>query len=437
MRAMMRQFVTGTALTAVMLSTLAGCGASPSAMNGGRTAGSFGAANTVDGPDLPMNQLPAETVVVPDRPTRAPQPYTKGNAGKLFVGPPETLSAVLGLINGAKKSIYLETFNMGWESYGEKLVPLLIAKAQSGVEVKIVMDYIGSRFLANHKAMVKQLRAGGVEVRIYRPRTVIKDDKRIGVNITHRKIYLADGTRGLVGGVNLMKEFDTTSQDVLIEWRGPVISQLYAEFARDWHTAGGSTLHQQPVDTGNQGKVDAQVILTSPGEGRFEAKEVIFRQLENAQRNIEIEQQYICDDQMITRLHAAVKRGVKVRIIMPEPTHTFVFTNIHMEEMNKLVKEGAEARMYHGNPADAHLHAKYVNVDDRWTMCGSINLDTRALIENQELAVAFTDRELILNMKQRLFERDWSSHSDPFVYKPGSWVMKPVRSLLELLDYYI
>jgi hypothetical protein len=40
-------------------------------------------------------------------------------------------------------------------------------------------------------------------------------------------------------------------------------------------------------------------------------------------------------------------------------------------------------------------------------------------------------------MKQRLFERDWTSHSDPFVYKPGSWVMKPVRSLLELLDYYI
>jgi cardiolipin synthase len=435
MRATMRQMMS-TTMALALAATLAACG-TQGVPGTQRAASGLGAASVVDEPDLPMNELPREELVVPDAPTRAPQPATKGNAGKLYVSPAETEPAVEALIKGAQKSVYLETFNFGWESYGQKLVPLLVAKAKAGLEVKVVMDYVGSRFLANHKGMVRTLRDAGVEVRIYRPRTVVKDDHRIGVNITHRKVYLADGAKALIGGVNLMKLFDTTTQDVLIEWRGPVVTQLYQEFGRDWHTAGGTALHQSPVPTGNEGKVEAQVILTSPGEGRFEAKEVIFRQLDSAQREILVEQQYICDDQAIAHLHAALKRGVKLRIIMPEKTHTAVFTNIHAEEMNRLVQEGAQVHQYHGNPADAHLHAKYVNVDDRWSMCGSINLDTRGLIENQELAVAFTDRELVQNMRQRLFERDWAQHSDEFVYTPGSWVIKPVRTLLELLDYYL
>lgn len=434
---MTRQVMKRATVAIAALTVLVGCGTQPQLTNGRTLSGLQALHNDVDGPDLDMNSLPKETLVVPSNPTRQMQAPTKGNAAKLFVGPAETTPAVLNLVKGAKKSVYLETFNFGWESYGEKLVPLLVEKAQAGLEVKVVMDYIGSRFLKNHKAMLKQLRSAGVEVRVYRPRTVIKDDRRIGVNITHRKIYLADGQRALVGGVNLMKHFDTTTQDVLMEWRGPVVPQLYNEFARDWHTAGGSTLMQTPVETGNYGKVEAQIILTSPGEGRFDAKQTIFREIENAKREILIEQQYICDDQLINRLHAALKRGVKVRVIMPESSHTAVFTNIHAEEMNRLVKNGAQVRRFRGNPADAHLHAKYLNVDDRWSMVGSINFDTRALIENQELAVAFTDRELVMNMRQRLFERDWAKQTEDFVYVPGNWVIKPVRTLLELLDYYL
>jgi cardiolipin synthase len=432
----MRRMLTSTTVVMALAATLAGCGAN-GALSTARTAAGFQAASAVDPVDPPLDRLPEETLVVPNAPSRAPLPVTHGNSGKLYVSPAETEPAVEALIKGAKHSVYLETFNFGWESYGQKLVPLLIERAKAGVEVKLAIDYIGSRFLSGHKQMLKTLRAGGVDVRVYRTRTIIKDDHRIGVNITHRKVYLADGQHALIGGVNLMKDFDTTTQDVLIDWRGPVVAQLYDEFGRDWRSAGGGELKQAAVPTGNQGHVDAQVILTSPGEGRFEAKEVIYHQLEIAKREILIEQQYVFDDGAIARLHAAVKRGVKVRIMVPGKEAKGVFKNIHMQEMKRLMDEGAQARLYLGVPASAHLHAKYVNVDDQWTMCGSINLDTRALIENQELAVAFTDRELIQNMRQRLFERDWAQFSEPLVYEEGSWVLKPVRSLLELIDYYL
>lgn len=436
MRATMRRMAMSTTLVLAMAAALAGCGTAGLSGTVRTTAGAS-ALSVVDEPDLPLDRLPEESFTVPSAPTRAQLPVTHGNAGKLYVSPAETEPAVEALIKGAKKSLYLEVFNFGWESYGQKLVPLLLDRAKAGVEVKLNIDWLGSRFLPGYKQMIKTLRDGGVDVRVYRTRTIIKDDRRIGVNITHRKVYLADGQRALVGGVNLMKDFDTTTQDVLIEWKGPIVAQLYDEFTHDWKFAGGGELKQSAVPTGNQGHVDAQVILTSPREGRFEAKEAIYRQLEIAKREILIEQQYLFDDGTCARLHAAVKRGVKVRVMVPGKEAKGIFKNVHMQELKRLVDEGAQARLYHGVPASAHLHAKYVNVDDQWTMCGSINLDTRALIENQELAVAFTDRDLIQNMRQRLFERDWAQFSEPFVYEEGSWVLKPVRSLLELIDYYL
>jgi cardiolipin synthase len=428
--------LTNATVAMVMTVALTGCGNGFSAP---QARGGFGAmaSAVVDDADIPLDRDPVETITVPSAPSRAAQPATRGNGAKLFVSPSETEPAVEALIKNAKKSVYLETFNFGWESYGEKIVPLLIERAKAGLEVKVNMDYIGSRFLKGHKDMVKKLRAGGVDVRIYRCRTIIKDDHKIGFNITHRKVYLVDGQRALIGGVNLCKDFDTTTQDVLIEWKGPVVAQLYQEFTHDWQQAGGGALMQSAEPTGNQGSVEAQIILTSPGEGRFDAKETIYRELEGAKREILIEQQYLFDDGVIKRLHAALKRGVKVRTMVPGKEAKGIFKNIHAAEMARLVAEGAECREYHGNPASAHLHAKYVNVDDRWAMCGSINLDTRALIENQELAVAFRDPALNASMRQRLFERDWAQFSDPFVYEPNSWVVKRVSSLLELIDYYL
>lgn len=430
---MNRPMTTGAVLTLALVTTLAGCGQLGALPTAREDVGARAAQH--DEADLPLNRLPQEKLFVPSHRTRAPQPATATNGAHLFVGPRETTPAIMDLIQRAKKSVYLETFNFG-DAFGDKLTAALVAKAKAGVEVKVVMDYIGSRFLKNHKAQVAAMRQAGVEVRIYRPRTVIKDDKVLGVNITHRKIYLADGNVALVGGVNMTSPFDTTTQDLLVEWRGPVVGQLYGEFAYDWHLAGGTTLKQVPDPEEQAGNVPAQIFVTSPKEARFESKAVCYQAIDNARREIVIQQQYLFDDGLIDRLHKAVARGVKVRMITPGHEAKGVFKNVHALEMKKLVDKGAEARLYLGDPHDAHLHTKYMGVDGTWAFTGSTNFDTRAFIENQEMAIVIQNHPFASEIQKKVFEEDWKHHTEPFVYS-DTWVLKRVRNLLELIDYYL
>jgi cardiolipin synthase len=425
---------TGTVLTLSLLATLAGCGRLGDMPTANAVSSGFRAAQ-VDAADLPLNKLPEEKLYVPSHPTRAPQPSTTTNGAKLYVGPAATTPAIMNLIRNAKKSVYLETFNFG-DAYGDKLSALLIQKAKAGVDVKLEMDWLGSRFLKNHKAQVKAMRDAGIEVRIYRTRTIVKDDKIIGVNITHRKVYLADGEVALIGGVNMCAPFDTTTQDLLVEWRGPLVGQLYSEFARDWHAAGGTALQQVPAPDAKAGNIRAQIFVTSPREGRFESKEASYAAIDNARHEIIIQQQYLFDDGLIKRLHDAVARGVKLRMITPGLEAKGVFKNVHALEMKKLVEKGAQARLYLGTPHDAHLHTKLMVVDGNWAMTGSTNFDTRAFIENQEMAVVVNDVKFAGELQKRVFEEDWANHSEPFVYS-DNWVSKPIRNLLELIDYYL
>jgi|GEM_PF-576101 cardiolipin synthase len=363
---------------------------------------------------------------------------TTGNSATLYVSPVETLPAVKALISNASRSVYLETFNFGNDSYGKQLLPLLVAKAQAGAEVNVLMDYLGSRYLPGHADLVKQLRAGGVHVQMYDMRTLKDGTGTRTFNITHRKVYLADGLHGLVGGVNLHSPFDTTTQDLLIDWRGPIVSSLYKEFAHDWELTNGPALGQRPVSVGTVGSVSARIAVTSPGEDRYEAREAIFKAVDGAKQEILIEQQYLWDDTLVKKLREALGRGVKERIIIPNPEQKVIQRDLNGEAVESLVEAGAQARCYLGITPTAHLHTKYFAVDDAWATTGSVNGDPRALNTNQELDVVTTDLPLVAQLRQRLFETDWGHHSEPFVHQPpSSWFGHKFESVLELLDYYL
>jgi cardiolipin synthase len=388
--------------------------------------------------ELGLNDEPILEIEEPIRPLRRPRNVRPGNWARLHTSSYEFLPALKALINSAERTLLLETFNFGNDSMGRQIVPLLTAKAKAGVQVKIIADYVGTRFLPKHSAMMRELRAAGVDIRLYAPRWIVKDDKRRGINIDHRKVYIADGQRALVGGVNLMAHFDTHTQDVLVEWRGPIVGDLMAEYLYDWKATGGMAFRLSgtpaPAPDGN---VTAQVVVTSPGEGRYEGREAIYAAIAGAQREINISNQYLWDDGIIERLVAALKRGVRVRAVVPGDADHAYAKMLHMEELKRLVDAGGEARVFTGTHPEAHLHTKYFGVDDTWVAIGSTNGDTRALFDNQELDTVITDAWLAREFRERMFARDWTEWSKPYVYKPGGTLSKPFRKLLEIFDYYL
>jgi phosphatidylserine/phosphatidylglycerophosphate/cardiolipin synthase-like enzyme len=159
--------------------------------------------------------------------------------------------------------------------------------------------------------------------------------------------------------------------------------------------------------------------------------------VDQAKSEIRIEQQYLWDDKLMVRIHAALHRGVKVRAIVPGDEDRGVFKYVHSEEMQRLIKDGGECRLYAGDGGKGHLHAKYFGIDDQWVAVGSCNGDTRGFMDNQEIDTIFTDAALAGELRQRLFESDWTQNTVPFVYKPSSVVTRPFRSLLEIIDYFM
>lgn len=418
--------------------SLAGCG-SPAPLPAVLRAGAAEALGVQD-PDLDPRAIaapqPSPSVLpVPAHPDAPPAPVATGNSASLFVGPEETLPAVIGEIDGARRSVYLETFNFG-TAYAQRLAPHLIAKAKAGVEVRVLIDYVGSRFLKGYDPLVNDLRKGGVDVQVYKPYAFRDRTGHPSFNIIHRKVYLFDGQRALIGGVNLASPFDTTTQDLLIRWQGPVLQPLYTAFTHDWQRVSKTTLGVPPVTT-PAGDVDASVLVTSPGEGREEIRDELTKRVDGAQRSILIENQYLWDDALVARLVAAARRGVSVRVLLPGAEQEQIQRTCNALAMNQLVQAGAEAHVYQGVVATAHLHTKYYAVDDAWAATGSCNGDTRSLSDNQELDVATTTPELIAQLRTRLFERDWTQFSSVYVPSPQSPVAVKVNTLLDLLDYYL
>jgi cardiolipin synthase len=368
-------------------------------------------------------------------PTRQPCVATAQNDAKLYVTPAETFPAVKALINSANHSLYLETFNFGTE-YAQDLAPLLIAKAKAGVEVKLLIDEFGSHFLKGYDQLVKELRAGGVTVQVYRPYVFSDAGGHLSFNITHRKLYMADGRHVLVGGVNLASPFEITTQDLLIDWQGPVVGQLMDEYRQDWRAAGGGAL-AQTADVTPAGTVEAKVLVSSPVEGRYEIRDAIYAAVDAAKHDIVIEQQYLWEHELINRLEAACKRGVAVRIIIPGNEQMGISRNINCDYAHRLELAGAQVHMYQGLAPKAHLHTKYFGVDGAVAFTGSCNGDERAFIDNQELDIVTTTPSLVSELHDRLFERDWQSFSNIFTYVPGSFIDRKFMSWLDWRDYYL
>lgn len=378
---------------------------------------------------------PEDVVQVPANPTRPASGPTFGNDAHLSVGTAETVPAIKAFINGAQRTLWIEMFEFGG-GFAKQLVPLVIAKAKAGVQVKLLVDQVGSGTEKKGlKPYLADLKAAGVELRFYNAK-LRKSGTLWRFNITHRKLLLADESVGMVGGTNFGETFDTTTHDLMVKWRGPVVQDLYKEFVTEWKTVGGDTLPVPPAPA-PAGDIDAQVAVTSVPEGRFEIHQAVIKAINEAKHEVLVEQQYVWEDALEAALLAAIKRGVKVRVMTPGGTKEQpILLALNQDALKKLQAAGAEVREYR-DPAEpvAHLHVKYFSVDDRWCATGSANGDARSLLDHQELDVLSTNPAFVKHVRAKLFEADWARAGQLFKPKPLPWYQRPLRSLLELVDY--
>ncbi len=313
-------------------------------------------------------------------------PLVGGNRVDTLVNGVQIFPAMLDAIAGARKSITFETYIYWSGRIGERFADALAAKAREGVSVHVLLDWVGSARMDDR--LLDRMREAGVEIRKYHAPKWYTLDKLN--NRTHRKLLIVDGLVGFTGGVGIADEWDGNAEDER-HWRdthfrieGPAVLQMQAAFVDNWMKVTGVVLDGPDYFPVPQAVgADAAQMFKSSRDGGAESMHLMYLlSIASATRSIDLSMAYFVPDDLARQaLLDAMKRGVRVRMILPGPhTDTEVLREASRAKWGDLLAAGAEIFEYR----PTMFHCKVLVVDGVWTSVGSTNFDNRSFRLNDE-----------------------------------------------------
>ncbi|EDL64024.1 cardiolipin synthase [Bacillus sp. SG-1] len=286
-------------------------------------------------------------------------------------------------LKGASTSIHCLFYIVENDHLGRQFFDILKQKASEGVEVRLLMDRVGSFKI--RKKQVKELKGYGIQVYFAEkpklPFLFFSTQQR-----NHRKITVIDGKIGYLGGYNVGKAYIDEDPN-LSPWRdyhmrltGEGISDLQSEFCIDWKRASGEDIINRPgyFPKLEKGEVEHRFF---PSEGfKIESQFVEF--ITNAKKSIFIGTPYfIPSDEVMDALVRALKRGVRLTIVTPEKEDHLLVKEAAFKYFRKLMPLGAEVYQYQ----TGFYHSKLIIIDDEFCDLGTANFDLRSFYVNLEL----------------------------------------------------
>ncbi|MDD3816281.1 MAG: phospholipase D-like domain-containing protein [Desulfocapsaceae bacterium] len=313
---------------------------------------------------------------------------TQGNRFALYTDGTEAYSALLQEIEKAQESIFISTYVFNNDAVTAQILKALTKRATEGIEVKILIDSLGSFPLYCFQHPFKKLRQAGAMISFFMP--ILQMPFRNYINLrNHRKIYLFDRRIVLTGGMNLSAEYLGPTpdprrwNDLLFLIEGPAVFHYLEIFASDWAYASGHTtpIALDVVPLGN-GDAYIQVVPSGPDIARDALFESLICAIYTAQKRIWIVTPYFVP---VTSLQEALiiahHKGVDVKLITPYESNHLLADLVRSSYMRELMEAGVEVALYKG----PMLHAKAILFDDAGAMLGSVNIDNRSLLLNYEV----------------------------------------------------
>lgn len=347
-------------------------------------------------------------------------------------------ASLITSLGRARHHIHIITYIIEDDPLGRLITDILIDKARSGVEVRLIYDDVGCWQVPS--AFFDRMHEGGIEVRPFMPVRFPRLTGKINYR-NHRKIIVIDGSTGFIGGMNIAMRYLRGTYG--IHWRdthlritGSPVHGLQRAFLTDWYFVD-RTLISDPryypdiPATGTPEHV-AQVVTASPASPMPEIMHGLERIILQARRYIYIETPYFLPTETILfALQTAALSGVDVRIMLPWRADSRLTEWSSKSYMRHLWEAGITVCFY----MRGFNHSKMIVSDDRICSCGSTNMDFRSFENNFEANIFFYDPPLARQMKT-IFEqdqRDCRIVRDPAVYRRLPLSIRLRDSLVRLL----
>ncbi|MCS6898984.1 MAG: cardiolipin synthase [Myxococcales bacterium] len=332
---------------------------------------------------------------------------TSGNEVTIYHDGEMAFQALCEAVGQAQRYVHLEYYIFQDDSTGRALLSLLTERAGAGVEIRLLVDAVGSWKL-RHSVLAALQEAGG-RFAEFLPVTILR--RPFSVNLrNHRKIVVIDGQTAFTGGMNIGDEYRSRNpeighwRDTHARVRGPAALRLQEIFAEDWHFATGEDCMLEPrtVHVEPRGDVLVEVLESGPDRTAETIYYRIFVAITRAEKRVWLTTPYFIPDRAIfVALVTAAQRGVDVRLLLPSwSDHKFVLYagRAYYQELLQ-----AGVRIFEYGPG--MLHAKTMVVDDTWVTIGSANMDRRSFHLNWEANLILLDPDIAAAMASR-FERD-------------------------------
>jgi cardiolipin synthase A/B len=316
---------------------------------------------------------------------------------------PSFYPAALDAMRLAQKSICLEAYIFQRSEIGQKYLEALTERARAGVQVNVTLDAFGS--LRANKSFFEPLLQAGGQVKWYnRPRwySLTRMDTR-----THRELLIVDGRVGFIGGAGIADQWwkgegkNPRWRDTLVRVEGDAVPNLQATFAENWLCSSGELLVGEAYfpEIHCEQETVALVVNSTPTPGGSTRARVLMQMLiASAERSISITTPYFLPDKgLVEELCHAVKRGVRLRILVPGRKADHVLTrSTSRAGYGPLLRAGAEVYEYQ----PAMIHAKVLVVDELWAVVGSTNFDNRSFGINDEVNLAVRESKFALRLEE-------------------------------------
>jgi len=311
-------------------------------------------------------------------------------------------------LKNAKKFIHIQYYIIRPDRLGKKIMSILEEKAAEGVEVRFLVDSMGSYKVT--KRSLKNFTKNGGKFEIFFPGILPHVNTRINYR-NHRKMVIIDGEYGYTGGFNVGDEYINENKhigfwrDTHIRIRGEAVNDLTNRFLLDWCYASGEEIDDfskfYPKNPIRDGDIAIQIVTSGPDHNEEYIKNAYMKMINNAKKYVYLETPYFVPDApMLEALKLSALSGVDVRLIIPgKPDHVFMKWAASAY-IGDLLNAGAKVYLYQ----NGFIHAKTIVADGKVCTVGTANMDMRSYCLNFEVNAFIYDDRVANNLETQFFK---------------------------------
>lgn len=363
--------------------------------------------------------------------------FSTDNTVRILNNGEETFKVILEELKKARHFIHLEYYIFSNDVIGNKVADILKEKAKEGVEVRVIVDDVGSWHLSN--SFIRSLQAAGVEIKQFLSVRYPWFTSKINYR-NHRKIIVIDGFTGFTGGINISDRYQHGTKklgpwrDMHMMIKGTAVNGLQSVFVQDWYFVSRQHLRSRnyfPSGHGS-GDVPMQVISSGPDSYWRAIEQSFFQAINTAEQYIYLQTPYFMPTESVRMaLKTAALSGTDVRIILPKVSDAIMTQESALSFVREMLEAGVRVFLYQ----NGFIHTKMVVSDDTFSIMGSANIDFRSFEHNFEVCALIYNKSTAKELKATFIE-DQRNSKEIYLreWKRRPFLMKLSESFARLLS---